>query len=156
MTAIIGEQIHLEEGPRPSTACMSTARLPASPIIHRVFTGNWITLQRMQTCQPAFSVVLIAYVESAFDEETEKNNICVPISRTPVLEDWLHMLRLDFVKRQIWRLYPRLSECVDASRLSPLKLHYERFERDSESVIQVDRYLSNVNRTGPTQPTSAA
>ena len=121
----------------------SAAGIPGKPATP-IFEGNRIALQWVRTCQPAFSAAFIAYVESAFDDEAEKNRICVPISPPTVPEDWLRMLKLDLVNRQTWSQYPQLSEWIAAARLSPLKLDRANLEGDVEASAHIGRYLSKV------------
>ena len=148
VTAIDGEQIYLEQGTIPAPPnCLyvdcSAAGIPGKPPTP-VFEGNRITPQWVRTCQPAFSAAFIAYVESAFDDEAEKNRICAPIAPPTVPEDWLRMLKLDLVNRQTWSQYPQLGEWIAAARLSPLKLDRASLEGDAEAAAHIGRYFSNV------------
>jgi hypothetical protein len=43
-----------------------------------VFAGSQITLQPVRTCQPVFSAAFIGHIESAYEKEALKNELCTP------------------------------------------------------------------------------
>jgi len=148
VTSIDAREIHLERGSVPAPAnCLyvdcSAAGIPAKPST-AIFDGDRITLQWVRTCQPTLSAAFIAYVESAFDDEVEKNALCVPISPPEVPEDWLRMFQLDVAARQVWRQHPQLNEWLDTSRLNPLKLSGDRLRANPEAAQQIGRYLAQL------------
>ena len=62
-----------------------SARRPARPI----FEPDRITLQQVRTCQPTFNAALVAFVESARDDDAEKNRLCPPNPYPDAAIDWI-------------------------------------------------------------------
>lgn len=56
-----------------------------------VFNGNLVTLQAVRICQPCFSAALIGHVEAAYNDEAEKNQLCMPVPYAVEPNDWLRM-----------------------------------------------------------------
>jgi hypothetical protein len=67
-----------------------------------VFEGNRITLQMVRLCQPTFSGALIAHVEAAYQEEAEKNRICMPVPPPDTPADWVRQMSLELANRTCW------------------------------------------------------
>jgi hypothetical protein len=67
-----------------------------------VFAGNKITPQFVRTFQPTFSAAFIAHVESNFEIEEQKNNLCgaIPIPDKPL--DWLRMHAANLRNQYRW------------------------------------------------------
>jgi hypothetical protein len=91
-----------------------TARRPET----RVFDGDRIVLQPVRTCQQVFSAAFIAYVETAFTDEAEKNDICAPIPHPDTPTDWLRQALVNTTNTIRWGSYPALTKWLNHARLN--------------------------------------
>jgi hypothetical protein len=82
-----------------------------------VFEGNKITPQFVRTFQPTFSAAFIAHIESNFESEEQKNNLCgaVPMPDKPV--DWLRMHAANLRNQYRWSKNKALRAWIAKSRL---------------------------------------
>jgi hypothetical protein len=82
-----------------------------------VFEGNRITLQIVRMCQPAFSGALIAHVEAAYRDETEKNRICTPVPPPDTPADWVRLMAIELANRACWAANEEIRAWQARSRL---------------------------------------
>jgi hypothetical protein len=82
-----------------------------------VFAGNKITPQFVRTFQPTFSAAFIAHIESNFDGNDEKNQLCgvIPMPDKPI--DWLRMHAANLRNQYRWSKNKELRKWAAASRL---------------------------------------
>lgn len=149
VVAIDTDRIRLDHGTIPTGAdtlhvdC-SAAGIPTVASTP-VFDGDRITLQWVRTCQPTFSAAFIGFVESAFDDDTEKNRICTPIVPPTVPLDWLRMMRVELANRACWNEHPRIDEWMATCRLDPFTpVARTRVGVDVEATAHLGRYLENL------------
>lgn len=90
------------------------SRRPAT----RVFDGDRITLQAVRTCQQVFSAALIAFVETAFTDEDQKNEICTPVPHPDTEIDWLRQTLANTKNTMLWGSHPTLTKWLSHSRLN--------------------------------------
>jgi hypothetical protein len=153
VTAIDNEEIRLERGtiptgPKTLHVDCSAVGIPARGTTP-VFDGDRITIQFVRTCQPTFSAAFIGFVESTFTDDDEKNRICSPIGAPNVPLDWLKMLQLELVNRDLWAKYPQLGDWMAESRLDPVAKSIRfRLNEDPAAMKHIMRYLENF---GPAQ-----
>jgi hypothetical protein len=153
VTEIDAGEITLERGTIPTGPATLHVDCSAIGIPARgttpVFDGDRITIQFVRTCQPTFSAALIGFVESTFTDIDEKNRICTPIPAPNVPLDWLKMLQLELVNRDLWAKYPQLGDWMVASRLDPVAKSIRfRLGEDAEAMKHIGRYLEHF---GPAQ-----
>jgi len=119
--SITPTEIVLDNGSVPTTAdtlhidCTADG-LGRRPVVP-VFEGERITVQNVRTCQPAFSAALFGHVEAAYEDETEKNEICTPIPYPDSDLDWLPMTLANSINTTRWNADPSLAAWMRASRL---------------------------------------
>jgi NAD(P)-binding Rossmann-like domain len=82
-----------------------------------VFDGDRITLQSVRGCQQAFSAAFIAHVEATRDDDTVKNELCVPVPHPDSDLDWLRLAIADNRNQMRWQEDPELTEWLDVCRL---------------------------------------
>jgi hypothetical protein len=82
-----------------------------------VFDGDRITLQSVRGCQQAFSAAFIAHVEATRDDDTVKNELCVPVPHPDSDLDWLRLAIADNRNQMRWQEDPELTEWLDTCRL---------------------------------------
>lgn len=88
-------------------------RVPARP----VFDGNRITLQAVRTCQQVFSAAFIAHVESTYEDDAAKNEICVPVPHPQEHVDFLRASLTNLLNAFRWARDPQLKAWLQKSRL---------------------------------------
>jgi hypothetical protein len=86
---------------------------PATPI----FDSDRITLQSVRGCQQIFSAALVAHVETAYPDDTMKNQLCAPLPHPDTDLDWLRLAQADYGNQQRWLDDPDLTEWLAAARL---------------------------------------
>lgn len=122
---------------------------PALPI----FDGGRINLLMVRTCQPVFSAALIAYVESHFADEGEKNALCsvVPMPVTP--PDWIRMWAVSLANRQPWSRHPGLMDWLAHSRLDSMTaLVHAVKEDDADRQALLQRYKAGAKQAAAQLP----
>jgi hypothetical protein len=148
VTAIDNDEIRLDKGTIPTGPTTLHVDCSAVGIPARgttpVFDGDRITIQFVRTCQPTFSAAFIGFVESTFTDVDEKNRICSPIGAPNVPLDWLKMLQLELVNRDLWAKYPQLGDWMAESRLDPVARSIRfRLNEDPAAMKHTMRYLEN-------------
>jgi hypothetical protein len=119
----IGEdRIVLEEGSIPTDAKQvyvdcSAEGLRKSPA-RAIFEPNRITLQAVRTCLPTFNAALIAFVESARDNEVEKNRLCPPNPYPNAALDWIATNSISQRAQMTWSAEPDVVAWLERSRLN--------------------------------------
>ncbi len=88
-------------------------RRPAIP----VFEPGRITLQTVRACQQVFSAAVIAYVETAYDDDAVKNDLCVPVPHPDAAADWLTTTIGYNNNHMRWLDEPALMDWLRAGRL---------------------------------------
>jgi hypothetical protein len=86
---------------------------PATPI----FDTGRITLQSVRGCQQVFSAALIAHVEAAYQDDTARNQLCVPLPHPDTDLDWLRITLADYGNQLRWLDDPDLTAWLSAARL---------------------------------------
>jgi hypothetical protein len=94
-----------------------------------VFDGDRITLQKIRSGFICLSAALAAHVEAAYDDEADKNAICMGMIAASQAEDWLRVMLADLQARARWDRRPELLAWVEAHRLSG------RVDEESEPAL---------------------
>jgi hypothetical protein len=82
-----------------------------------IFDPNRITLQAVRTCFPTFNAALIAFVESARDNDVEKNRLCPPNPYPNTAVDWIATTSISQRVQTTWSREPDLVAWMARSRL---------------------------------------
>jgi len=122
--AIEAGQIHLEQGSiplAPGTLVVdcSAAGIPGVEAVP-VWQGDLITPQWVRSFGTVFSAAFIAHVEATFEDDSEKNALCVPIVPPTLATDWLRMLDVSMRNQQRWARHPDLLQWLARSRLNAM------------------------------------
>ncbi|MEM1132137.1 MAG: NAD(P)/FAD-dependent oxidoreductase [Pseudomonadota bacterium] len=83
-----------------------------------VFDGSLVTLQSVRACQQVFSAAFIAHVETAYDDESKKNEICAPIPHPDTDLDWIRVTKEFCRSERLWGDDVKLREWLLGSRLN--------------------------------------
>ncbi|KAM0709477.1 hypothetical protein Q7P35_003516 [Cladosporium inversicolor] len=120
--SITSDQLVLEGGVLPSNPdtlyvdCSADGLAKGTPV--PVFNGNKITLQSVRMCQQVFSAAFISHVETAYDDEKIKNELCQPIPHPNDCFDWLKVSMLNHQNTVRWNAEPELVNWLGIARLN--------------------------------------
>lgn len=113
------------------------SRRPQVPI----WDGNRINIQLVRTCQPTFSAAMIGYIETAFADDAQKNELCAPVPNPIVDTDWLRMLAVSTRNRMGWRLHPGIEQWLAGARLNTLFAGMGRVRPDeTDKLAELKRF----------------
>ena len=105
-----------------------------------VFAERRITLQSLVMCQQVFSASVTAFVESRYEDDAEKNELCRPVPHPNVPRDYLLAFLVTNVNVLNWtRAFPRW---VLGSRLSIL--HHDSLWGFLKGAIKGQRLVKQV------------
>jgi hypothetical protein len=82
-----------------------------------VFDPSRITLQSVRSGLLPFSAALIAFVESAREDDVEKNRLCPPNPYPNAAVDWIAMSAISHRVQMAWFEEPDLLAWMERSRL---------------------------------------
>ncbi len=86
-------EIVLDNGSLPTNADTLHVDCTADPLAKRdilpIFDGATITLQSVAMCQQVFSAALIGYVESRYDDDQKKNELCKAVPHPEFNRDFV-------------------------------------------------------------------
>lgn len=86
-----------------------------------IFEPNRITLQPVRTCLPPFNAALIAFVESARENDAEKNRLCPPNPYPSTALDWIATTAISQRAEVAWLEEPDLVAWLNGARLNPAR-----------------------------------
>ena len=115
--AILLERGEMESAPNALYVDCTARGIGYRPIVP-VFNGNRITLQMVCPALFPFSAAVIAHVEGAYDDEAEKNELCLPFQVGRSDLDWLHLTLADLRRGRRWGANKALRRWVSQHRLS--------------------------------------
>jgi hypothetical protein len=142
------DEIVLEHGTVAASAaplyvdCSSQGipRRPATPI----FDGDRITPQWIRTCQPTFSGAFVGHVETTYDDDDLKNELCTPIEPPEVPLDYLRMFQLELATRTCWDRHPEVRTWLETCRLDPFSsVAKTQVGVDPDATAHLGRYITN-------------
>jgi hypothetical protein len=142
---IEADTIVLEQGRVPSNASKlyvdCTADGLATRDVRPVFAGDRITLQSLVICQQVFSASVTGFVESRYDDDAKKNEICRVVPHPNLPRDYLLAFMVTNANIQTWtRTFPRW---LLGSRLS--MLHHDSLWAFLKAGIKAQRLLGRAN-----------
>ncbi len=85
--------------------------------VEEVFQDAVITLQTVRTCQQVFSAAFIAHVELAYDDRSEKNDLCRPVPHPDTDIDFLRTALGNARNAARWGQDPALQTWLINARL---------------------------------------
>jgi hypothetical protein len=147
--SIDGSRVHLEQGsiPLPPGTLVvdcSAAGIPSVEAVP-VWAGKRITPQWLRSFGTVFSAALIAHVEATFDDDEQKNALCMPIVPPSHATDWLRMLAVSMKNQQLWSKHPQLQRWLAESRLNSMFHSAARIPPDeTEKIAVMQRYRQNI------------
>jgi hypothetical protein len=100
----------------------------------RVFEEDRINLLWVSWCRPSFSAALIAFVESRFDGDDEKNALCGPVDSPEKPLDWVTMWIATLANMARWRRNEAVSAWMAACRLDIMSSILSTQDRDDPRV----------------------
>jgi hypothetical protein len=97
-----------------------------------VFAGSQITLQSVRSCNQVFSAAFIGHIESAYENEALKNELCTPVPHPDTYVDYLHTALADFLNAARWAEDPELQTWLRSARLNLMSHSGSPREADPE------------------------
>ena len=82
-----------------------------------VFQGDTIRLQTVRTVQPVFSASLIAYVETHYEGDAKKNELCKLVPLPNHAEDWIPIQASMMMNQFVWSQDKTLRKWIGENRL---------------------------------------
>lgn len=143
--AIEAARIHLEQGSiplAPGTLVVdcSASGIPSAEAVP-VWQGDRITPQWVRSFGTVFSAAFIAHVEATFEDDSEKNALCVPIVPPTLATDWLRMLDVSMRNQQRWARHPDLLQWLAGSRLNAMFNTVANIKpEEAEKIALLQRY----------------
>lgn len=122
--SIDNQRITLAHGNEPTDAttlhidCSADGAERVAPT--PIFTGPQITLQSIRWCQQVFSAALIAFIESRFDGDAEKNALCTPVPHPSSHHDLLRTALLNMGNAGRWGQHQAIRDWLKTARLDQL------------------------------------
>ena len=108
-----------------------------------MFQAGRITLQQVRQNSPCFNAALAGFVESHYDDDTEKNRLCPPNPYARSVEDWPQLMSTTWTAEYRWLSQPELAGWIAQSRLNLVRALPEHV---GETAVQasLQRYVTNV------------
>lgn len=101
--------------------CTATAVQFVGTKSEPVFSGDRITIQALRAPLVTTSAALTAFCEANFDDEAEKNAICVPIGISDTPAEWIHAFLANMVNLNNWSQIPSVRDWFAQCRLNPAR-----------------------------------
>ena len=138
-------KIELEQGEIPTNPQTLHVDCSADGLETRpptpVFAGEQITLQAVRVCQQVFSAALIGHVESAYDDEGTKNELCSPLPHPDTALDFVRTTLQNGAAQARWSRDPELLAWLHGSRLDGFSGDGSRAPEGKEAVGQMKAAL---------------
>jgi hypothetical protein len=107
-----------------------------------IFDPNRITLQSVRTCLPTFNAALIAFVESARDDDVEKNRLCPPNPYPNTAVDWIATNSISQRVQMAWSDEPDVMAWLERSRLNVAR-GIDAHLTEPQMQAALARYIAN-------------
>jgi hypothetical protein len=108
-----------------------------------VFDPSRITLQAVRTGLPSFNAALIAFVESAREDDAEKNRLCPPNPYPNAAVDWIETNAISHRVQMTWFEEPDLLAWMERSRLDVARgINAHLSEPQTQAAVA--RFLANL------------
>jgi hypothetical protein len=125
--------------------CTASAveRRPTVP----VFQSGLVTLQMVRIPQPAFSAALCAFIESAYDDDAQKNALCTAVPLPDTLDQYLKATLANLGNQLAWSQDKRVRRWIYESRLDGFgKVIAGASAEDADKQAVIARLKSNAMR----------
>ena len=143
-------QIILEKGTAPTSLDHVHIDCSANGFsyseVKPIFSGNLITPQTVRSCQPTFSAAFIARVETLYEDEKIKNEICTPIPLPDRDTDWITLMSVSMKNHYNWNKDSEILKWLHSSRLEGgfSKKMANIHERNEKELELLQRLKKNV------------
>ena len=112
--------------------CTATAVQFLDSSTRVVFPGDQISLQALRAPLVATSAAIIAFVESNFEDEAEKNRLCTPVGLSDDPTQWVPVFMANMMNTNTLISNPKLREWYSRCRLNPARRMPDDIEVDPE------------------------
>ncbi len=136
---IILDEGELETGPSivhvDCSASLSRSMQRMSP--KPIFDGNRITPQTVRSFMPVFSGSVIAYVDTHYDDEAEKNRLCSVVPLPNKAEDFVPMTLAAMMNQFNWSQDKTLRKWVQGNRLDGFTKLTKNVDPDDQEKMAI-------------------
>ena len=112
--------------------CTATAVQFLDSSTRVVFQGDQISLQALRAPLVATSAAIIAFVESNFEDEAEKNRLCAPVGLSDNPTQWVPVFMANMMNTNTLISNPKLREWYSQCRLNPARRMPDDIEVDPQ------------------------
>ncbi len=112
---------------------------PATPI----FEQDRITLQSLLGGYTTYNAALVGFIESARDDDTERNRLCPPVPQPSVPIDWIRAYAGGLSSFAVHSAEPDIAAWIDGSRLSLTRGMSDHLD-DPRMGAALTRWISNL------------
>lgn len=136
---IILDEGELETGPSivhvDCSASLSRSMQRMSP--KPIFDGNRITPQTVRSFMPVFSGSVIAYIDTHYDDEAEKNRLCSVVPLPNKAEDFVPMTLAAMMNQFNWSQDKTLRKWVQGNRLDGFTKLTKNVDPDDQEKMAI-------------------
>jgi len=136
---IILDEGELETGPSivhvDCSASLSRSMQRMSP--KPIFDGNRITPQTVRSFMPVFSGSVIAYIDTHYDDEAEKNRLCSIVPLPNKAEDFVPMTLAAMMNQFNWSQDKTLRKWVQGNRLDGFTKLTKNVDPDDQEKMAI-------------------
>lgn len=108
-----------------------------------IFSGKTITLQPVRGGQIVFSAAFIAHIETAYEEEIQKNKICMVVPLPNHDTDWIKMFAGSMKNQYTWKKDPELTKWLYHNRLDGFSHLVANISENNEEMQAILKRLRN-------------
>lgn len=141
------DEIILEEGKIVNEPNQIFVDCSANALDHSentpIFSSNTITLQPVRGGQIVFSAAFIAHVETAYEEEIQKNKICMVVPLPNHDTDWLKMFAGSMKNQYTWKKDPELTKWLYHNRLDGFSHLVANISENNQEMQAILKRLRN-------------
>ncbi|MEO1712968.1 MAG: DUF2855 family protein, partial [Bacteroidota bacterium] len=105
--------------------------------IKPIFQGNLITPQTVRAYQPVFSSSIVAYVETHYKTDEEKNELLQVVRLPDRIQDWVPMMSNQFSNQAVWGRDRKLSKWLKENRLNGFGNIVSQLDRNDEKRMGI-------------------
>lgn len=135
-TSVMLERGSIDAEPNTLYVDCTASALSPRPTVP-VFSGDRITLQMVRFPQQTFSAALIAFLETKFENDAEKNQYSAPISLPDSVTDYIKTLMPDMMNQYLAGKHPAIKEWIGQSRLDAFTRVAREVDKSDEKKMAI-------------------
>lgn len=97
----------------------------------------------MRVPNPCLSAAMVAFVESSYDADEDRNRICSPVSLPDNQADWLVSQFSNMMNQAVWSGEPALSNWIANCRLGSFSAVIQGADKSNPEHVAILEMMSN-------------